>query len=838
MSIAELPPRVTGTPDESAIPAMAHPRAVTLTLEQAAYLAILLLALVSRLWGLGDRALHHDETLHAFFSWLIFRGEGYVHDPLLHGPFLYFFGALIYFLFSVSDATARLGPALFGVALVMMPYLLRRELGRSAALLASLYLLISPAFMYIARFIRHDPYTILFELLALIGAVRYATTRRPLWLYVMALALALMFVTMETFFLYLAIFVPPVALALFWKVWKPGMAVLAALGIVVVALVFWLPGYPERPFPTSDTVNRVAGPYICPSELQPFPPPNPMRVARPGPIFGWPPLATLDNNYALCVRHQPDDNFGLYFIKLGEFFGHPAILSGLVLVPMTLAALWWFVWRRRDTTGMTRWEHARASGDPTVAVFASLAQDRRLLIAGGLFFLIYTLFFTAFLTNTAGVITGTTGSLLYWLAQHEVERGGQPPHYYAVLLAIYEPLLILWGLAGLVMVGALGWQQRRLTRNRADSDADGDAAPARATPDTAPASSSATVLPFVLAWWSVATFVIYSWAGEKMPWLTVHVALPLTLLGAWAAGRTLEWWRRAVDDDEARDGSVVSRIARPFPIFLGVLTVISAYCLVLLSVTINDATINSNPQLAALTPWIAPLWMVLTALLTAGAWMLRGRRWALGALMAGVTLIVAVYTLRSAYQLSFRYGDVPREMMIYTQTSPDVKRVIDRLDEALRRRSNATTATVWYDNETVWDWYRIRFARTEEQPPQLRRAPGDDVIAVLMLLENYENDQNRRFLEGFVVQRYPLRWWFPEEETYRLPRDWMTAEVTERSSLLMRLLRQPFDPITSQQFWNYILYRIPPHPLGSTDFVIAVRPEVAPEIGLGLGGER
>ena len=53
---------------------------------------------------------------------------------------------------------------------------------RRTALLASLYLLISPAFMYIARFIRHDPYTIVFELLALIGAVRYASTRRPLWL--------------------------------------------------------------------------------------------------------------------------------------------------------------------------------------------------------------------------------------------------------------------------------------------------------------------------------------------------------------------------------------------------------------------------------------------------------------------------------------------------------------------------------------------------------------------------------------------------------------------------------------------------------------------------------
>ncbi|MDW8145113.1 MAG: TIGR03663 family protein [Roseiflexaceae bacterium] len=832
MSIAELPPQVTAPSGESTAPATTRSRTATISLEHAAYLVILLLAVISRLWGLGDRALHHDETLHAYFSWLVFRGEGYAHDPLLHGPFLYFFGALIYFLFSVSDATARLGPALFGIALVMLPYLLRRELGRSAALLASTYILISPAFMYIARFLRHDPYTILFELLALIGAVRYATTRRPLWLYVVALALAFMFVTMETFFLYMAIFAPLVALVFFWKVWKPGTAIVAALGIVVVALVFWLPGYPERPFPESDTVNRVAGPYICPSELQPFPPPNPMRVARPGPIFGWPPLATFDNNYALCVRHQPDDNFGLYFIKLGEFVSHPAILTGLVLVPTTLGALWWVVWRRRDATNTTIWERACASGDPTVATFASLGEGRRLLIAGGLFFLIYTLFFTAFLTNTAGVITGTTGSLLYWLAQHEVERGGQPPHYYAVLLAIYEPLLILWGVIGLAMAGVLGWRRLMRRDHNAASSTNGREFGADAAA-TSHSADPASWLPFVLVWWSIATFALYSWAGEKMPWLTVHVALPLTLLGAWAAGRTLDWWRRGIDDGQAPDSFSLSRIARPFPVFLALLTVISVYCLLLITVTTHTDT-----QLAGLTPWITPLWIVLTALLTAGAWMLRGRRWAIGALAAGVTLIVAAYTLRSAYQLSFRYGDIPREMMIYTQTSPDVKRVIDRLDEALRRRSSATTATVWYDNETVWDWYRIRFARAEEQPPILQRAPGDDVIAVLMLLENYENEQNRRFLEGFQVQRYPLRWWFPEDETYRLPRDWMTAPVTERSSLLMRMLRQPFDPRTSQQFWQYILYRVPPHPLGSTDFVVAVRPEVAPEMGLGFGGER
>ena len=28
----------------------------------------------------------------------------------------------------------------------------------------------------------------------------------------------------------------------------------------------------------------------------------------PLPIFGWPPLETFDNNFALCARHQPDNN--------------------------------------------------------------------------------------------------------------------------------------------------------------------------------------------------------------------------------------------------------------------------------------------------------------------------------------------------------------------------------------------------------------------------------------------------------------------------------------------------------------------------------------------------
>ncbi len=52
-------------------------------------------------------------------------------------------------------------------------------------------------------------------------------------------------------------------------------------------------------------------------------------------------------------------------------------------------------------------------------------------------------------------------------------------------------------------------------------------------------------MPIMLVWWGIGTLGLYSWAGEKMPWLIIHVALPPVLLGAWAFARTLGWWRAA-----------------------------------------------------------------------------------------------------------------------------------------------------------------------------------------------------------------------------------------------------------------------------------------------------
>src|SRR5215207_994914 len=186
--------------------------------EYLPFVGLMLVSLILRFWDLGAKGYHHDESLHAFYSWRLFHGEGYVHDPMMHGPLLFELNALAYLLFGASDFTGRLVPALFGVALVGMPFLLRHELGRSGAIAAAALFAISPAFLYFSRFIRHDIYVDVFTLLLVAGVFRYIATGHRNWFYAACVAAALLFATKEDF--YISGFIPFVFLVGCWFLLK------------------------------------------------------------------------------------------------------------------------------------------------------------------------------------------------------------------------------------------------------------------------------------------------------------------------------------------------------------------------------------------------------------------------------------------------------------------------------------------------------------------------------------------------------------------------------------------------------------------------------------------
>ncbi|MCI0821528.1 MAG: TIGR03663 family protein, partial [Chloroflexi bacterium] len=169
--------------------------------EKWAYAAILAVALGTRLWDLGGRSLHYDEILHAWYAWRFAEGLGYSHTPVTHGPFLFHAAAATFALVGSSDVTARLLPALFGTALVGLPYFLRKELGRYGALAAAVLLTVSPSMLYFSRFIRNDIFMAVWALSLLIVMWRYMERPRTALLIAWVVLWALAFTTKESSYL-------------------------------------------------------------------------------------------------------------------------------------------------------------------------------------------------------------------------------------------------------------------------------------------------------------------------------------------------------------------------------------------------------------------------------------------------------------------------------------------------------------------------------------------------------------------------------------------------------------------------------------------------------------
>ncbi|MDQ5852154.1 MAG: TIGR03663 family protein, partial [Chloroflexota bacterium] len=318
-------------------------------------------------------------------------------------------------------------------------------------------------------------------------------------------------------------------------------------------------------------------------------------------------------------------------------------------------------------------------------------------------------------------------------------------------------------------------------------------------------------LPGLLAWWSVSALAIYSWAGEKMPWLTIHMVLPLALLSGWALARLLAW--------ALRDG-----VRWPTWVLAGMALALIVPTFLLLNVITRD------PQKAT-QAWFWPLLIILAlGLLVSSATVLGGPRQGLCCAL-GAALLLLPFTIRSSLRLSFVNGDVPVEPLVFVQTGPDVPRVMRDLERVSLLQGSHADLPIRYDNETVWQWYLRNYTRTEGSGGQVISSLSEDVQAVFLLEENLQ--ANAAQLEGFVRQRYPLRWWFPECDVYRFPaRDKDCGPNPTGTSIISRFLRRPWDGAAIADMWQFWMYRRLPAPLGSTDWVLLVRPEIAPQFGL------
>ncbi|MEJ7761499.1 MAG: flippase activity-associated protein Agl23, partial [Thermomicrobiales bacterium] len=123
-----------------------------------AWATVIVSAMAIRLAALDTYALDVEEARRSFFGFALVEGTPLRAGESLPtvGPLPLLLQALGFFLFGVTDAIARLMPALVGVAMVPLAIGLRPFIGRTAAFAAAALLAFSPVVVYASRVVGPD----------------------------------------------------------------------------------------------------------------------------------------------------------------------------------------------------------------------------------------------------------------------------------------------------------------------------------------------------------------------------------------------------------------------------------------------------------------------------------------------------------------------------------------------------------------------------------------------------------------------------------------------------------------------------------------------------------
>ena len=176
-----------------------------------AAISIFVLAVLLRVYDLNLVPLHHDEGVNGNFLLTLVREGRYRYDPAnYHGPTLYYFtavfpwainavfGAAARDKYGLNTVVIRLLTALFGIATIYLIFLLKRNLGAIATLVAALLLAISPGAVYLSRYYIHETLFVFFTLGIVVATLRFYEQRNPVYLLLASASAAMLFATKET----------------------------------------------------------------------------------------------------------------------------------------------------------------------------------------------------------------------------------------------------------------------------------------------------------------------------------------------------------------------------------------------------------------------------------------------------------------------------------------------------------------------------------------------------------------------------------------------------------------------------------------------------------------
>ena len=680
-----------------------------LTFETVIIVLILAAAFFTRFYDLGARVMSHDEVNHVVPGFELFAGRGYRHDPVTHGPMQMELLALSYFLLGDNDFSSRVPAALFSVAAIgFVMIFFKRYLGRSAALLAGFFFLISPFMMFYGRYTRDEGFVQLFGVMLLYGLLHFLEHGREKVLYLIVAVLSLYFCTMEAAYIFAAQMLIFLAAILLWEMRRNFFidstkrtsfltATLVTLGLLVFYGLAGLYIFRE----TAGGIILTGGLFtVLFAEI------NIIQLIMLL-LFAGMMTGLIFMAKALLTGIRPEKVLANRVIRL-------LVLTISLMLPL-LAAFPIYVngWNPLDyaSIGMVHTVIYLVLTAVPAVFLGYLWGLKNWIKYAAVFFGIFIVLFTTFFTNGAGFFTGIVGSLGYWLSQQGVQRGSQPWYYYSLItIPLYEFLAALGTILALFFAIRYRkwWTYGGFSPARQPGVGDTNPEP-QGKPVNETRKSDSTTEPdlqivrvpviLLLLYWSLTSLIAFSVAGEKMPWLTIYIAQPMLLAAGWGLGYLVDStnWEKILE----KRGLIAAILMVVFlfaffNIFNSLLGIAPPF------------QGNTVEQLQATSTFIFAIFAAVASLYGIIYFM---RGWQISLALRWITAIfftlMALLTTRAAVRASFIEYDNPTEYLVYAHAARGPKDILEQVEEISQRLTSGLDIEVAYDNDGLYPywWY-------------------------------------------------------------------------------------------------------------------------------------
>lgn len=654
-------------------------------IETLIFIAVLIAAVITRLYILGARVMSHDEINHVYFAYTFFKGGDYVHNPITHGPLQFHLLELSYFLFNANDFTARIPAAFFSIITILFIWKYKRYLGRYGAIAASVMFLISPYMLYYGRYARNESIAIFFTVATAWAILRYLDSGANKYLYITAALTALHFTTKETAFIFTAEMMLFLGFLFLYRVsklpWKQTNVKRIFFILLIFAMLFAAAGFILHEISTQPDTAEQAAEAATTAGI------SPALI-----LFGLGAITFLVAFIILIIGYGWDK------LRTERSFG--MILFQLTMVIPQLAAFVAF-WLKLPMTEYSN-EAAVIKVSLVLSVFLVISiimggvwKSREWLIGAGIYYGIFLLFYTSIFANPGGIYSGLIGSLGYWLEQQDVQRGSQPWFYFILIqLPIYEYLAVI----GTTITGI--FSIRWVLKNQQSPE---NETLLMEDPETRQLSigNSRKIAIAMLLFTSILSIFAYMLAGEKMPWLTVHISWSMWLLTGWLVGKLIEiiHWKPL----------------KNFRSLAVALSVLAAFIFLIygLSLWLQPISPFSGKGIDNLTVTGNFLMIVVTIL---------GLIYAIYRLTTGWTprqlpkfalltflVFLAGMTTRHAFMASYQNYDEANEYLVYAHSARGPKDALEEIESISTRIAGDKEIMIAYDNHAAYPfWWYLR----------------------------------------------------------------------------------------------------------------------------------